>query len=191
VNKRVIKELTKGINFLFYLGIILFLIGILYAIILIFFNQWQMTPIDFISMGMSFIGFAIAFVALTIALKTDDAVKSLTYLNFDEKRAIIAAYINSLTPEHYHDRDFKNNLLRFESDILAVSRLQENILDEDKQMLIQFVNPHIELLRTNLENFEDGEVKTAVENIVQIKDRIVVNLSISEHTNCRVPVIVS
>ena len=142
-----------------------------------------MGPIDFISIGMSFIGFAIAFVALTIAFKTDDTVKSLTYLNFDEKRAIIAAYINFLTPEHYHDSNFKNNLLRFESDILAVSRIQENILDEDKQLFIQFVNPHIKLLKTNLDNFEDGEVKTSVENIVRIKDRIVLNLSISENTH--------
>lgn len=171
-----IRKLDNDIKIVFWIGVALFVLGIIYAIFSIFFSQWRMSPTDFISIGMSFVGFAIAFVALKIAVITDDSVRSLTYLSFDEKRAILSSYLNLLSREHYHDADFKNNLLRFESDILAVSRLKDHIREEDIQLFLQFINPHIKSLSDNQEIFEDVTIKTAINSIVNRNNEIASNM---------------
>jgi hypothetical protein len=106
-----------------------------------------------------------------ISFKTDDLVKSLAYLNFDEKVAIIGTYINFIGQEYYIDEKYKINIHRLKSDLSAVSHLQEDISQEEKEDLLKNINPYIESLILHIDRFDDAQIKQDIKDIKDTRDR--------------------
>ena len=111
-------------------------------------------PMDFFSMGLAFIGIGIAFLAINLSQKTDEIVKSLSNLNFDEKVAIIKSEIDAPRFE------------RIKWDLLAISHIQEWASAEQKCNLQKTVDKYLERLSMDPEN------KQVVEEIKEIMKKI-------------------
>lgn len=121
--------------------------------------------------GMSVIAIGVAVLAIHFSLKTDELVKSLADLNFDEKIAAIIGYVKII--------DFKNNnnfskdiLHRLNWDFKAVSRLQKYASNEQKNELIKIIDSFIEHSKLNEQYLTDDEIRKDVEDIKKSRNKV-------------------
>ena len=117
---------------------------------------------ELLSVGLGMLSFIISIIAIVIATKSDQKMKAIVNLEYDEKLAIMASHSERIKT----DKSL-GSIERIKNDFSAVSNLQKYADDKKKEKLIEdYIIPILETI------LNDGEVSgqraVAVDEIINI-----------------------